>query len=823
MTSQSLRGAIAATLTAIVAAGLWPAAPAVAQVVTGTLGSPSATTTIPGNQIPAPEPKFGGTITEDARTSKPWWPPTITPRKGAPNILLIMTDDQGYGVSGTFGGVVPTPALDRIAKTGLRYTQFHSTSLCSPTRAALITGRNHHSGGFGVITELSTGFPGYDSIIGNDNATIARVLKDNGYATSWFGKNHNTPAFQYSEAGPFDQWPSGMGFDYYYGFMGGETDQWTPYLFQNNRQIFPWIGKPGYNLITDTADEAIKYMNQLQASAPEQPFFLYYVPGGTHSPHQPKPEFVTPFKGKFDKGWNALRDEIFANQKRLGVIPASAKLTEWPDSLPKWDTLSADQKKLFARQAEVFAGYAAYNDFEIGRVIQHLEDLGKLDNTLIIYICGDNGTSPEGTLSGTPNQWTSYNGILDFPIAEQLKFYDAWGSADSYPHMAVAWSWAFDTPFKWTKQIGSHFGGTRQGMAISWPAKIKDAGGIRSQFHHVIDIVPTILEATGVAIPELVDGIKQKPMEGVSMAYTFDKANTNVASTRKTQYFEMIANRGIYHEGWYAATTPPHGPWILNAPLPAPKDYKWELYNITEDYSQADDLAAKMPEKLKELQAVFDQEAAKYQVLPLNNDTFARAVAPRPSATAGKTVFSYVGVNAGIPVANAPNILGRSYTVSADVVVPQGGGNGMLATLGGRWGGWGLYLLNGKPVFNYNMLILAQYQWVGQEALTPGKHSIVFEYTYDGPGIAKGGSGVLKVDGKVVATGKQANSISFLQVADETFDVGIDLRSGVNDKDYKVPFAFNGKIDKLTVTLGAPQLTAADQQRVEAAVARQND
>jgi hypothetical protein len=390
-------------------------------------------------------------------------------------------------------------------------------------------------------------------------------------------------------------------------------------------------------------------------------------------------------------------------------------------------------------------------------------------------IVGDNGTSPEGTLSGTPNQYTSYNGVLDFPIAEQLKFYDAWGSAGTYPHMAVAWSWAFDTPFKWTKQIASHF------------------GGVRHQFHHIIDIVPTILEATGVKAPQMVDGIQQKPIEGVSMAYTFDKAKANVASTRTTQYFEMISNRGIYSDGWYANTTPPHGPWILNPPLPAPKDYKWELYNLTEDYSQASDLAAKMPEKLKQMQAIFEQEAKRYNVFPLDNDTFARALAPRPSATAGKTVFTYTGVNPGINSSKAPNILGRSYTMTAEVDVPQGGGDGMLATMGGRWGGWGLYLLKGKPVFHYNMLILAQYHWEGPDALTPGKHTIMFDYTYDGPGIAKGGSGVLKVDGKVVATQKQANSIAFLQVADETFDVGVDSRTGVNDKDYKVPFVLQRK------------------------------
>jgi arylsulfatase A-like enzyme len=819
-----MKAGLAAIVGTMLATGTLTIAPVTAQVVTGELGSPSATITLPGNQLPTPPPKFGGVITENAATSKPWWPPTIVPPKGAPNILLIMTDDQGYGVPGTFGGVIPTPALDRIAKAGLRYTEFNSTALCSPTRAALITGRNHHSGGFGVITELSTGFPGYDSIIGQDNATIGRILKDNGYATSWFGKNHNTPAYQYTVAGPFDQWPSGMGFDYFYGFMGGETDQWTPYLFQNNRQIFPWRDKPGYNLTTDMADEAIKYMKELNASAPDKPFFLYYVPGGSHSPHQPTKEWSDKFKGKFDMGWNVMREQIFANQKRLGVIPANAKLTGWPDKdLPRWETLSADEKKLFARQAEVYAAYTAYTDNEIGRVIQQIEDMGKLDNTLIIYIDGDNGTSPEGTLLGTPNQYTSYNGILEFPVAEQLKFYDAWGSAATYPHMAVAWAWAFDTPFKWTKQIASHFGGTRQGLAISWPGHINDPGGIRTQFHHVIDIVPTILEAAGIKAPQIVDGIKQKPIEGVSMMYTFDKANANAASKRKVQYFEMIANRGIYSDGWYANTTPPHGPWILNAPLPAPKDYKWELYNLNEDYSQANDLAAKMPDKLKQMQALFDQEAKKYNVLPLNNDTFARALAARPSATAGKTSFTYTGVNSGINSSNAPNILGRSYSITADIDVPAGGGDGMLATMGGRWGGWGLYVLKGKPVFDYNMLILAQYRWEAPDALTPGKHSIVFDYTYDGPGVAKGGTGVLKVDGNIVATQKQPNSIAFLQVADETFDVGVDTRTSVNEKDYQVPFAFNGTIDKLTVNLGPPQLTAADQKKAAAAIARAKD
>ena len=620
------------------------AAPAAAQVVTGVLGDPSATTTLQGNQLPSPPPKFGGVIKEEAQDSKPWWPPRVVPPKNAPNVLLIMTDDQGYGVSGTFGGVIPTPAMDRIAKAGLRYTQFHSTALCSPTRAALITGRNHHSVGAGVIGELSTGYPGYDSIIGPENATIGEILKGNGFATSWFGKNHNTPGFQYSLAGPFDQWPSGMGFDYFYGYMGGETDQWTPYLFRDHTQITPWIGKPGYNLTTDLADEAIKYMSSLNAAAPDKPFFVYYVPGGTHTPHQPTKEWIDKFKGKFDMGWEKLRDQIFANQKRLGVIPANTQLTPWPADLPKWDSLSLVKKKLYARQAEVFAAYAAYTDHEIGRVIQAVEDMGKLDNTLIIYIAGDNGTSAEGTLEGTPNQLTAYNGILTLPEVEQMLYYESWGSDKTYPGMAVQWAWAFDTPFKWTKQVASHFGGTRQGMAISWPGHIKDPGAIRHQFHHMIDIVPTILEATGIPAPATVNGIAQRPIEGVSMAYTFDKANATAASKRGTQYFEMVGNRGLYHDGWMASTTPPAPPWLLGTGKPTPmNEYKWELYNLNEDFSQFNDLAAKMPDKVKEMQALFLTEAAKYNVLPLDNSGFVRLLTARPSAVAGKTVFTYTG------------------------------------------------------------------------------------------------------------------------------------------------------------------------------------
>jgi arylsulfatase A-like enzyme len=867
------------------------AVPVTAQQVTGTPGSSSATTTLDGKQLPPPPPQFGGVIKESAKDSTPWWPPRVVPPKGAPNVLLIMTDDQGYGVSGTFGGVIPTPALDRIANAGLRYTQFHSTALCSPTRAALITGRNHHSVGYGVIGELSTGYPGYDSIIGPENATIAEILKENGYATSWFGKDHNVPGFQYSTtAGPFEQWPVGLGFEYFYGFLGGETDQWTPYLFRNTTAVYPWVGKPGYNLTTDLADDAIRYMRDLNASAPDKPFFVYYVPGGSHSPHQPTQEWIDKFKGKFDMGWNVMREQIFANQKRLGVIPQSAQLTPWPDDLPKWDSLSETQKKLDARQAEVFAAYTAYTDYEIGRVIQSVQDMGKLDNTLIIYIDGDNGTSPEGSLSGTFNQMTAYNGIMDAPMPLQLLHYDNWGSDKTYPHMAVPWAWAFDTPFKWTKQVASHFGGTRQGLAISWPGHIKDPGSIRTQFHHVIDIVPTILEAAGIPAPDVVNGIKQKPIEGVSMAYTFDQANANAPSTRDTQYFEMVGNRAIYHDGWIAATTPPSPPWLLGTgKMPdIVNGYQWELYNITEDYSEYNDLAAQNPDKLHELQALFLTEAAKYQVFPLDNSGFTRLLTPRPSAVAGRTDFTYSGENVGIPVGNAPSILDRDYTITSDVTIPEGGAEGMIVTLGGRFGGYGLYLSRsfnwwfharffrrlglglfvlgllliwlgqyrkwssgkmrvgyglslfavlwvavvfvagiagigrGKPVFLYNLLDLERFKWEGT-ALSPGKHTIVFDFKYDGPGPGKGGTGVLTLDGKEVDRKAIPHTIPLLMSIDETFDVGSDTRTPVDDFEYQVPFRFTGTIDNLTFKLGPEQLSAEDKEAAAKILAMAKD
>jgi arylsulfatase A-like enzyme len=778
-------------------------------------GSPAYGEPVQSKALPPPVPQFGGEIKQTAADSKPWWPPRILPPEGAPNVLLIMLDDAGYGSESTFGGTIPTPALDRIAKAGLRYTHFHSSALCSPTRAALITGRNHHSAHFGMVAEAATGYPGYDSIIGKDTATIAEIMRQNGYATSWFGKNHNVPGWMATQVGPFDQWPIGLGFEYFYGFVGGDTSQWTPNLFRNTTPIEPYLGNPAWNLITAMADDAIGYINQLNAIAPDKPFFVYYVPGATHAPHHPTKEWIEKFKGKFDHGYNEERERIFENQKRLGVIPANAKLTAWPDSVPKWDTLSADEKKLFARQAEVYAAYMAYTDHEIGRVIQAVEDMGKFDNTLIIYIGGDNGASPEGTTLGTPNEFATFNSVV-IPVAEQLKYYDSWGSDETFPHYAVGWAWAFGTPFKWTKQVASHFGGTRQGMAMSWPKRITDAGGIRHQFHHVIDIMPTILEATGVQIPDTVNGVPQKPVEGLSMMYTFDKANTNAPSVRKTQYFEMLAMRGLYHEGWMASTTPPFVPWAAFEGLPqkAPKDimngYTWELYNLADDPTQADDIAAKYPEKLAEMQKIFMTEAAKYNVLPLDNRSLPRFLSPRPSATAGRSLFTYSSELANVPKGGAPSILDRSYTITAEVEIPHGGTDGMLVTDGGRFGGYGLYILKGKPVFVYNFVNLERFRWEAKDALSPGKHTIVFDFKYDGLGFGHGGSGTLTVDGKVVDRKDIPKTLPFLFPEDETFDVGVDTRTPIDDRDYQVPFRFQGKLVKLTVELHPMKGTLTD-------------
>ena len=809
--------------------------PAAAQQVTGTPGAPDATTTIPGSQLPAPAPKFGGVIKDDALTSKPWWAPRIVPPKGAPNVLLIITDDAGFGVPSTFGGVIPTPTMDRIANEGLRYNRMFSTALCSPTRAALITGRNHHSAGFGVISEQSTGFPGYNSIIERDKATIGRMLKDNGYSTAWFGKDHNVPAFQASQVGPFDQWPIGMGFEYFYGFVGGDANQWQPNLFRNTTQIYPFQGKEGqWNLVTGMADDAIDYISRMHQTDPSKPIFIKYAPGATHAPHHPTKEWVDKIAAMhlFDDGYEKLRERIFENQKKLGVIPKDLKLTPWPSQILKpWDQLSAEEKKLFIRQVEVFAAYAAYSDAEIGRVVKAFEDAGRLDNTLIIYINGDNGTSAEGGPMGTPNEVAFFNGLNQLPVDVQMKFYDVWGTDKTYNHMSAGWSWAFDTPFDWFKQNASRLGGINQNMAVSWPARIKDKGALREQFVHVIDVVPTILEAAGIKAPEVVDGIKQAPIEGTSFLYTFDAKNAKAPSRHKTQYFEMLGQWALYDDGWLLSTKVNRAPWQAFGPAnPDPlNNQEFQLYNLNQSWNQEEDVAAKHPQKVKEMRAAFLAEAKKYQVLPLDASVAARIVAPRPNITAGRSEFVYTRPMVGLPQGDSPLLLNTSYTVTADIEVPAGGAEGMILTSGGRFGGYGFYLLKGRPVWLWNMVDLERHKWEATEALSPGRHLIEFDFKYDGlgagtlafndfSGVGRPGVGTLKVDGKAVQTITMPRTLPMILQWDESFDIGSDTLTGVNDADYKPPFPLTAKLNKLTLKLDRPQLSPADIKKLEAAM-----
>jgi len=810
------------------------AMPAKNQQITGELGSPSATTTISGKQLPAPDPAFGGVIKKVALDSKPWWAPRIVPPKKAPNVLLIITDDSGFGVPSTFGGVIPTPAMDRIAKNGLRYNNIHSTALCSPTRAALITGRNHHSAGFGVISEQATGFPGYNSIIAKDKATIGRILLDNGYATSWFGKDHNTPAFAASQAGPFDQWPTGMGFEYFYGFVGGDANQWQPNLFRNTTQIYPFEGKPGWNLTTGMADDVIDYLNRINQIQPDKPFFVKYAPGATHAPHHPTEEWVKKIHDMhlFDDGWEKLRETIFENQKKLGVIPADTQLEPWPEKvIKKWDDCTPEEKKLFIKQVEIFAAYEAYSDHEIGRVIQAVEDMGKLDNTLIIYINGDNGTSAEGGPMGTPNEVAFFNGVNEMPVDVQMKWYDVWGTEQTYNHMSAGWSWAFDTPFTWFKQNASKLGGIRQCMAISWPGHITDKGGLREQFMHVIDVVPTILEVAGISAPDYVDGIKQAPIEGTSFAYTFDKVNAAVPSRHTTQYFEMMGQYALYHEGWLLSTKVNRAPWEAFGPAnPDPlNNQELELYDLNTDFSQSRNIAAQHPDKVKELKKMFIAEAEKYQVFPMDASVAARVIAPRPNITAGRKEFVYTRPMTGLPQGDSPLLLNTSYTITADIEVPKGGAEGMILTSGGRFAGYGFYLLKGKPVFLWNLIDLERIKWQGSEALAPGRHTIEFDFEYEGlgvgtlvynnmSGLAQPGTGTLKVDGKVVDTKKMKKTLPMILQWDEAFDIGSDTLTGVNDADYKPPFALTAKLNKLTIEVDRPQLSPADIEKLKTAM-----
>jgi arylsulfatase A-like enzyme len=758
----------------------------------------------PGTVLPIPEPSFGGTIGRTAAESTPDFPRAIQSPAAAPNVLLIMTDDVGFGASSTFGGPIPTPTCDALARRGLRYNRFHTTALCSPTRAALITGRNHHTCATGVITEMGTGYPGYNSLMSKKCGTIGEILKQNGWNTAWFGKNHNVPDWQSSQAGPFDLWPTGLGFEHFYGFLGGDTDQWHPALFDGTKPVEPPHDAKDYHLDNDLADKAIGWIREQHSLAPDKPFFVYYTPGLCHAPHHAPREWIAKFKGKFDQGWDKVREETLARQIAQGVAPAGTKLTARPKEIPAWDSLTPNQQRLYARMMESYAACLAFCDHNIGRVVQAVADTGELDNTLIIYIQGDNGASAEGTLQGVANEvGVAANGVVE---TEEylLSMLDEIGGPLTYNHYPVGWAHAMCAPFQWTKQVASHFGGTRNGLVVSWPGRLKQAGQIRPQFCHVIDIAPTILDAAGVAEPAMINGVRQTPIEGASMVPTF--ADAGVTTQHPTQYFELIANRGIYHDGWLANTAPQKLPWAPPGVVTKPEDFAWELYHVAEDFSQADNLAAKHPEKLRELQALFDVEAKKYNVYPLDSTFAERAdVSIRPSPTRGRTSFTYFPGTFRVPEGSAPDLKNRSYRMTAEVEVPAGGAEGVLATQGGRFGGWGLLVIDGRPEFVHAFSNQKQHKYrvASGERLAPGMHTIAFDFAYDGPGMGKGGTGTLSVDGRQVAQGRIERTIPLRISLDETFDVGRDTGTPVVE-DYvgRMPFAFTGTLGKIVIEPG---------------------
>ena len=760
----------------------------------------------PPNVIPRPKQPFGGKIGETIKQSVPDFPEQLKAPKGAPNVLLILTDDVGFGASGTFGGPIPTPTFDRLAKGGLKYNRFHTTALCSPSRAALITGRNHHSCSSGIITEGASGFPGYDSLMSKSCGTVANVLKGNGYNTAWFGKNHNVPDFQSSQAGPFDLWPTGLGFEKFYGFIGADSFQWAPAAFDGTKPIEPYLGKKGYHFDVDMADQAIDWMRTQNALAPDKPFFMYYAPGTAHAPHHAPKEWIKKFEGKFDQGWEKVREETFARQKRLGIVPADAKLPPFAEAYKKWDDLTPGLKKVCARQMEVYAAALAHCDHQIGRVIDALEATGELDNTLIFYIQGDNGCSAEDP-SG--HGLTNEVGVLANAVVETEEFLlsvlDDWGSDKTFNHFSHSWAHAMNAPFQWDKKVASHFGGTRNGMVIHYPKAIKDAGGMRSQFHHLIDVAPTIYEACGITPPTHIDGIPQKPIEGVSMASTFDKANEKARSKHTTQYFEIVANRAIYHDGWMASTTPKRLPWVTigNTVGNTITDYAWELYHVDEDFTQFKDVAKENPDKLKELQELFMAEARKYQVLPIDDRYGERGdVSTRPSLTRGRNTFTYFAGMTRIPEGSAPDLKNKSYRISATVEVPEGGASGVIMTQGGRFGGYGLLLIDGKPVLVHAFSNQPRHKFKvsAPDELAPGKHTVTIDFAYDGGGVGKGGTATITVDGKKAAEGKIPRTIPTRVSLDETLDIGEDCGTPVVD-DYQVPFRFTGQIGVVTIEL----------------------
>lgn len=770
-----------------------PAAPPVKSV------TPQPPTVLPNEDF-----RYTGSIGRTiADSDPPEFPQPVRPPKGAPNIVLILIDDAGYGQFGTYGGQIPTPALDSVAAAGLRFTRFHTTALCSPTRAALLTGRNHHVAGTGVITEAATGYDGYTGIIGRNVGTIAEVLRQHGYATSWFGKNHNTPDWETSQVGPFDRWPSGLGFDYFYGFMGGDVDQWQPTLYENH-QLVPRSGDPDYILTKDLVDKAISWLNTTRSIDPHKPYFLYMATGATHAPHHVRPQFVEPWKGKFDMGWDKYREETFERQKKLGVVPADAKLTPRPPELPAWDSLSAGQKKLFARMMEVFAGFTAETDYEMGRLLEVVRSLPDADNTLVFYQVGDNGASAEGGLVGLLNENSFFNGVPE-KLEDNLERIDEIGGPKHFNHFPAGWAWAMNTPFQWAKQIASHLGGVRNPLVVSWPAKIKDKGGIRSQFHHVIDIAPTIYEAAGITFPGELNGVAQKPLDGVSMVYAFDDAKAT--GRRRSQYFEMFINRGIYSDGWWAASRTGI-PWEGSPAKPInPDTATWELYNIDQDFSQANDLAKSNPEKLKQLQELWWAEAARNDVLPLDGRKIERLsweLQGRPSLVGHRTSFTYYKGLLALPAGSTPSLLNKSFSITSDIHVTDTSGDGVVMAMGGLDGGYGVYIKGGKAVFVGNFLGRELTRVTSPSALPKGKVTLKAEFAYDGGGLGKGGTMTLSVNGQQVGTGRMEHTHAITLGLGGALDIGADTGAQV-DPQYEPPFEYKGDIDFVTIDFVAPK------------------
>lgn len=733
----------------------------------------------------------------DARNATPPSRFQVSAPANAPNVLIVLIDDMGFGQSSAFGGPINMPTVQRLANQGLRYNQFHTTALCSPTRAALLTGRNHHMNNMGSITEMATAFPGQTGQRPNSVAPLAEMLRLNGYSTAAFGKSHETAAWEVSPSGPTDRWPTRSGFDKFYGFLGGETNQWAPLIYDGLNQV-ELPNDPNYHFMTDMTDKAVAWVQYQKSLTPEKPFFLYFAPGATHAPHHVPKAWIDSYKGKFDQGWDAVREETLARQKRMGVVPVDTKLAPKPPGIKDWNALSADEKKLFARQMEVFAGYGEYADTEIGRLVQAIEASGQLDNTLIFYIVGDNGASAEGGMVGLFNEMTYFNGVHE-TVPDILKHYDELGGPTTYNHYAAGWAVAGDTPFTWTKQVASSYGGTRNGMVVHWPKGLNAKGELRSQWHHVIDVAPTILEAAGLPEPKSVNGTVQTPVDGVSMVYTF--ADPKADSMRKTQYFEILGNRSIYHDGWLAGTVH-RAPWDYKPKTTLETD-TWELYDTRADFSLTNDLAAMNPDKLRDMQSLFMKEAVKYSVLPLDDRTMERTnatLAGRPDLMAGRTSLTVHEGMTGMSENVFINMKNRSHVITADIEVPQQGANGVLLAQAGRFGGWSLYVQDGKPTYTYNWLGLHRDTVAATEALSPGKATIRFEFAYDGAGPGKGGSGTLFINDKQVGAGRIERTQCCVFSADEGADVGADEGTPVTEA-YKVPFKFNGRIRKVTIEL----------------------